>query len=353
MRRVAYGALVTTLLSVTGLSARAPLSQGPPAAGDVGVLFDDHDVLSLTIEAPFKSLLKDRDQESPYRPATMTYEEADGSTATLGLEIKTRGNFRLQRKTCNFPPLRLNFEAEAVAGTRFAGQDKLKLVTHCQDGRSEYEQYVLQEYLIYRAFTELTDLSFRVRLAQIAYVDAEQDRDTMTRYAFLIEDEDQLAIRNGWTLLELPMVLPNDLDQTQLSLVEVFQYFVGNTDFSMFRIHNAKLIGDMAGPVFPIPYDFDFSGVISARYAKPDVSLPIRNVRQRLYRGICRPQEELDAAIRTFNEKKDAIYELYRSQPALEEKFLERSLEYYDKFYETASDPGKVRRDLVRNCREA
>ncbi len=283
----------------------------------------------------------------------MTYQTSDGSAITIDFHIKTRGNFRLQRKTCGFPPLRLNFEEASIDGTVFAGQEKLKLVTHCQDGRSEYEQYVLQEYLIYRAFNLLADLSFRVRLLHVTYVDTEEDRDTLTRYAFLIEEEERMAIRNGWTLLDVPMVSPYELDQTQLSLVEVFQYFVGNTDFSMFRMHNAKLIGDAAGPVFPIPYDFDFSGVISARYAKPDASLPIRNVRQRLYRGICRPQEELDVAIQAFNENRDAIYEMYRGQPALEEKSLERSLEYYDKFYETINDAGKVRRDMVRNCREA
>jgi hypothetical protein len=281
------------------------------------------------------------------------YQTSEGPPVSIDFRVKTRGNFRLQRKTCGFPPLRLNFEEAATEGTIFAGQEKLKLVTHCQDGRSEYEQYVLQEYLIYRAFNVLTDLSFQVRLLQVTYVDTEEDRDTLTRYAFLIEEEERMAMRNGWAFLEVPMVSPYELDQTQLSLVEVFQYFVGNTDFSMFRMHNAKLIGDVAGPVFPIPYDFDFSGVISARYAKPDVSLPIRNVRQRLYRGICRPQEELDAAIRAFNENRDAIYEMYRSQHALEEKVLKRSLEYYDKFYETVNDAGKMRRELVRNCREA
>ena len=107
----------------------------------------------------------------------------------------------------------------------------------------------------------------------------------------------------------------------------------------------------MIGPVFPIPYDFDFSGIVDARYATPDQSLGIRRVRQRKYRGICRPREEIDATLGIFQEKKEAIYSLYREQAGLEERTLERTIDYLDDFFEIIEDPGKVRSRLERDCR--
>ena len=55
-------------------------------------------------------------------------------------------------------------------GTIFEGQDKFRVVTHCRD-RDEYEENVLEEYLAYRIYALLTEISFRVRLARITYGD--------------------------------------------------------------------------------------------------------------------------------------------------------------------------------------
>ena len=101
----------------------------------------------------------------------------------------------------------------------------------------------------------------------------------------------------------------------------------------------------------PIPYDFDFSGIVDTRYATPDVSLDIRRARQRQYRGICRPREEIDATLQVFQEKKEAIYSLYREQDGLEERTLERTIDYLDEFFEVIEDSGKVRGRIERDCR--
>ena len=349
---------ITVLLVLFGFSA-AVAQEPESAASALDVLFTSDELLTLTIEAPLKSIFRQRGQESDDHDATLRYTGADGAEIVLEIGLRTRGKFRLKRSTCNFPPLRLNIKTQQAENTVFAGQDKLKIVTHCQDGRSQYEQYVLQEYLVYRLYNLLSDLSFRVRLAHITYVDTDEDRDTLTRYAFLIEDEDMVAFRSGWDALAVPQVPPDVYDQDQLNLVEVFQYLIGNTDWDAFRnapdedacCHNVKVVGDMIGPVFPIPYDFDFSGIVDTRYATPDPSLDIRRVRQRVYRGICRPREEIDATLRVFQEHKEAIYSLYREQAGLEDRTLERTIEYLDDFYEIIEDPGKVRSRIERRCR--
>lgn len=332
----------------SGASAAAPL-------------FASHDVLDLRLEGPLDRVFKERDPEDPEAyDAVLSWRDPDGVEETQEISLRTRGQFRLQRRTCEFPPLRVNFKKSAVEGTVFAGQDKLKLVTHCQDGREEYEQYLLQEYLIYRMYNLFTERSFRVRLVRMTYVDTEAKRDSITRHAFFIEDEDAMAVRNGYEVLEIPRVPPEQVSPWDLVQFELFQYLIGNTDFDPFTkepddescCHNAVLIGSMLDLiVIPVPYDFDWSGVIAARYAKPAEILGIRSVRDRRFWGVCRPPEEWQAVFPLFEDRREAIYDLFRSQPDLDPERLEDSLEYFDEFYEIIGDPGRVRREIESQCR--
>ena len=322
-------------------------------------LFESHEVLHLTLEAPLDEIFKERGQESSDHDGALTYQDADLEAVALEVGIRTRGKTRLDRKVCRFPPLRVNFKKKQVESTLFAGQDKLKLVTHCQTGRSQYEQFLLLEYLIYRSYNILTDLSYQVRLAQITYVDTKERQDSLTQYAFFIEDDDAVAERNGWQFLTVPVVPPEYVDWTQLSLLAVFQFMIGNTDWDPFQrepdreecCHNVKPIGSQEGPVFPVPYDFDWTGVVDAPYAEPHPDLRLRSVRQRLYRGLCLPDEILSDAFATFNERKDAIYAVYLNEPALEDRYRKRTIEYFDEFYEIINDAGKARSQIISRCR--
>ena len=327
-------------------------------------LFASHDPLRLTVEAPLSSIFKDRGQESTERSGKVLLHQPSGESLGLDVEIRTRGRARLSRRICDFPPLRLNFSSRAVESTVFVGQDKLKLVVHCQDDRAEYEQYVLQEYLIYRVFNRFTDMSFRARLVRNTYVDTEAKRDTVTRYGFLIEADDMLAARTGWQPLVVPAVPPNESDPQYLALVGVFQYMIGNPDWSPFGkapeegecCHNTTPIGSPAGPVFSVPYDFDITGLVNTRYADGLFSPTTRNlgitkVRERVYRGVCPSNDFLPGLFADFNERREAIYALYRGQVELHPKVLEETLKYLDEFYATINDPQKVERELVARCR--
>jgi hypothetical protein len=283
----------------------------------------------------------------------------------IPVEIRTRGTTRLESSICNFPPLRVNFSHAEAEGTLFANQDKLKLVTHCQDRRSEHEQYVLQEYLVYRMYALLTDLSYRVRLARITYIDTERDRAPLSKYAFFIESDDGMAARNGWEVIHTRVVPPDALDPVQLSLLEVFQYMIGNPDWSAFSkepdrldcCHNTKPIGHPAGPVFSVPYDFDLSGVIGTRYANYVFEdhfdrLGIRSVRERRYQGRCDSRPRLDGSFQMLNRNREAMYALYRDQEDLEHDTLEQSLDYLDDFFEVITDPDEMQREFHRKCRQ-
>ena len=138
-------------------------------------------------------------------------------------------------------------------------------------------------------------------------------------------------------------------------LVDFFQYMIGNTDWSGAEMHNMELIRGPDKRPFTVPFDFDFSGIIDTRYAKPDPSLPIRSVRQRLFRGFCpdqmnRSPEDYQAVIDLFKEKKDELYGLWRSQEGLDPDRLEDTLEYLDEFYEILDNPDRVQRDILGHC---
>lgn len=358
MRSWLPGAALLTTLQACAPTPMPVVPAAPiPAKIGAGWLFEGHGLLELQLEAPLREVFADRGEERTYRPAVLVYRTAEGITRRLNLKIRTRGFYRLREDVCRFPPLRLNFARKAVEDTPFAGQDKLKLVTHCRR-YSIYQQYVLEEYLLYRTFNLLTERSFRVRLARITYVDTSRADDRETRYAFLIEDAAALASRVGAEPLEVRQIEREAFDPEALGLVEVFQYMIGNTDWSTFAgepgescCHNMKLFRLGGGSAVPVPYDFDLSGAIHTRYATPNPKLGIRSVRTRLYRGTCKPESVLQRSLARFNARREAIYALYRSQGGLDPRRLEKALDYYDEFYATINDPRKVQRWFVEPCR--
>ena len=233
----------------------------------------------------------------------------------------------------------------------FAGQDKIKMVTHC--GKSKvYDQYILQEYLTYKHYNILTENSFRVRLLRVNYVDPRGKETPIERYGFLIEDKSVMAKRNGMKDIKRKLLNQEFCDRPSLDLMTVFQYMIGNTDWSITKLHNIKLIAkDSAATPIPVPYDFDYSGVISTHYAEPPDILPIENVRQRIFRGYCRTEEELLRTFEIYNQHKSEIYALYQSSEIISEKNKKAIIKYFDRFYETINDSKRSKRAFNAVCR--
>lgn len=314
-------------------------------------LFASSEVLEATLMADFAALDDDRGEVRPRRPGSLRFIGPDGAPVQLEVAVRTRGNFRLRRSTCSFPNLRLEFpETTAAEGTIFTGQEKLKLVGHCRRGR-EYEQNTLEEFLVYRLYNVVTDASFRVRLARLTYLDVNGAIQPLTRYGFLLEDVDALAARLGGVALEAREVHPLQLDPVASVQQELFQYMVGNTDFSAVFSHNTELVGLPNGTYQAVPYDFDFAGIVDARYAMPDTSLGTRSVRERVYRGFCRPGVDWTAIYAHFSERRAAFEAVIRGLPELDARAADRAVRYLDDFFKTLESP-RARRNLVeRQCR--
>lgn len=333
-----------------------PLSaQAAPYPG-LAPLFADDSILEVTIDAPLTALMDVRPDKA-YLDGSFTYTEVDGTERKLGLKLRTRGNYRRDKEHCNFAPIRLNFDKSQVGGTVFQGQDKLKLVTHCQNNVPIYEQLVLREYLIYRMLHELTPKSFGVRLMRITYLNTESKRK-LVKFGFVIEDNDDVAKRNGMKMVNVGLITPEYLDPVQASLIHVFQYMIGNTEYSMLRpepkkdcCHNADLMAPKGESMYtPLVYDFDFAGLVDAPYAEPNPRYKLPNVRIRLFKGGCEYDAQLQSTLQYFHEKKDALYQIVNELEPLSRISRPAIRKYIGSFYERIETPADVEKWLVGKC---
>lgn len=315
-------------------------------------LFSSDELMELTLEMDMKAVLKDVGEERDYHMATLKLNE-DGSEKEFNVKVKTRGHFRRQRAVCKFPPLKMKFDKSEVENTVFDGQKKIKLVTHCGKNDS-YERNILNEYLTYKIYNVLTDKSFRVRLAKIKYIDTKGKYDPIIKYSFFIEDNDDVAARMGGKILNAKNVHPDKTEFDQMTLLSVFQYMVGNTDWSVASLHNIELVSvDPWQPPIAVPFDFDWSGFVNAPYAVPSEKLPIEEVTDRLYRGYYRSIEQLNAVFTVFNDSKDEIMNLVNNFQHMDKKYNEKNAKYIQSFYDIISNPRAVKREFIDNCRQS
>jgi len=326
------------------------------AAGEPDPLFQDDSLIEVTITAPMKPLLGHRPDEE-YLPGTLSYREADGSIVEFDIGIRTRGNYRRQPRVCPFPPLRLNIKKSQAKGSLFHKQDKLKLVAHCRDNSERYEQNLIREYLAYRILNTLTDISYRVRLARVTYVDSERKDEDRVRYAFFIEHKSRLSKRLGLAEISTSKIKVADLEGPYSDLTSLYQFMIGNTDFSPVAgaegedcCHNTTLFGNDGEAIYAIPYDFDMSGLVDAPYAEPNPRFRIKSVTQRLYRGRCAYNDNLQTSIRLFQDNRDAIYELFGQQEQLQDSTRKKVRKFVDRFYDVLDNPKKVQREISSRC---
>jgi len=316
-------------------------------------LFASDAPLEFTLVADFGELKGDRGDDPPGRPATVRVLDASGSSREIEAQLAVRGDFRRSAANCTFPPLRLNLKKKQVGGTEFDGQDKLKIVASCRPGRDSYEQLVLLEYLSYRVFSLITDTSFRVRLAKITYVDVNGKDEPETRLAFLIEDDGALAARVGAEAFSVETgknLPPEYFDPMSSVTLSIFQYMIGNTDWSEVAVHNVSILDD-SGVAVPVPYDFDFSGLVDAPYAIPAEGLGIRTVKERLYLGYCREGMNTSLALQRFRDARERIVQLISDFELLSDRNRDRTVRYLESFYDDIETDAGATRVFLRYCR--
>lgn len=344
---------------MTALLGFAILFTSTARADEPKPLFQNDDVISIRIEGPFKQLLrKAKSSTDPY-PATLVVDGANPEQHAIMLSA--RGNSRRSRGLCTFPPLRVEFSEKPGDDSLFDGQKRLKLVTHCK-GASAYQQYYLLEYTAYKLLNVLTPNSLNVRMADIAYIEEKNGKTNIERMGFFIEDTDDAAKRIGMKEIDLPDITVEQIAPTSAAQYALFQYMIGNLDWSMHNgpagndcCHNTKLIGatkDAQGEFIPVPYDFDYSGLVDTPYAVAPPGMRIDSVRKRRYRGFCRHNDEVRAQAALFRENRDALNAAIQSVPGLNDRNKKSSIKYLDRFFNDIEDDDKLNRRLFSVCRD-
>lgn len=311
-------------------------------------LFDGEDILNITLSGDLDRLFKDRTGEASYVDLQLSYQDETDKTISIPIRSKTRGNFRRRKNVCTYPPLFLNFSKKTAANSIFQDQDKIKLVMPCK-----FDKYVIREYYVYKMYQLLTEKSFGVGLVQITLEDSTgKIKNNGPFYGFLIEEEAQMAARNVMNPLERDYVRPDQIILEDFLRMSVFQYMIGNTDWSVQFRQNIKLLSDdLQDKLIAVPYDFDHAGIVVAPYAKPAEALQLSSVQERRYRGFCiEDMEQYEKVFALFNERKEGIYELYQNSQLLEKSYINSTIRYLNGFYQTINSPRLAKIDFTYPC---
>jgi hypothetical protein len=302
-------------------------------------LFDSENYLELKISIDFDSILNDTTENPSYHPVNIRYKNEDSIWMSLNADVRVRGHFRRLSENCDFPPLKLRFNKKSSNNTIFENARELKMITHCQSGIPEYEEFVVQEYLIYRMYEVLSDISYKTRLLKVTYEDKKDPGRTLTRYAFFLEDNSLLEERLKGHIIDVPTVIPENVDWNHYVIISFFEYMIVNTDWSLPIMHNITLLSlDYFKPPVPVPFDFDWSGLINIPYKVPTIAGMQTRVPERVYKGPCLSRKESNKFKKFFEDKKKDLFNVYIDCKYINDDIKIETLNKLQLFYKILED---------------
>lgn len=331
----------------SGAQVESPIPVLSTATPEKG-LFETDDVLHIALSGSIRSLLSNRLGTPKNHALVLAYTQSDSSQRAIPVEVRTRGHFRRLKGNCAYPPLLIQFSAASAHLTSvFREQKKLKLVMPCKD-----DQYVVREWLVYKLYNLVTPKSFRARLVSVTLDDEKSDKKSPPFYGILLEEENQMAKRNLMVAVERK-IKPMQARTHDFLTMAVFEYLIGNTDWSVQYQQNIKLLAadSAAFPSITVPYDFDHAGIVDAPYAYPAEELKMKSLRERRYRGYClQDMKVFESVIAKYNQLKPDIYRTYTDCHLLDKKYVQSTIHYLDEFYATIQDPKLWQKEFAYPC---
>ncbi len=324
----------------------------------MALLFESDEVLELSMEVNFKKLCRPReDPDCEYKSSQLTYLE-NGRVRKIPIEIRIRGGWRALSSNCVAPLLFVRFPEEKTGGTPFEGQSSLPLTTHCGRTNSikgyskyvSYEQYLLKEYLAYRLYSKMTETSLRTRLVRITYKNPDKLDKTFTNYAFFTEHFRSLAERSNANMLPRGIFDHQLLDRRAADIIALFQFMIGNTDWSIVRQRNTILIQAETGTQIPVPYDLDMSGLVNAPYSGTPPGLPIEDVTDRYYLGFCHPGIDWDELFDEFLGRQEDLLATVGEVPGLYRREKKAAQRFLRGFFSVLNSPQKREKSIISAC---
>lgn len=318
-----------------------------PAAGSIFGILQQYDPLVVDIETDFSKLKNDKDEEK-WHPAVFKILVGDSVAVQLDVQVAARGNMR--KKTCDFPPLKIRFYTQKPKNDSIADISELKLVTRCSN-LLQNEEWVQREYLIYELYNLITEQSFRVKSATIRFEEPDKKNRSVKSFSFFIESEEELAARLNGRALKPKVGSTRSLDSASYDRMCLFQFMIGNTDWSVRARHNIKLIYlTPTNSIIAVPYDFDYAGAVGTDYAIPNGDYPIQTVQDRYYLGLCRSAAHYRQIFDFYLSKEKLLTGHIEQSPYLPANPRKQMLKYFEGFFKIIQDPRLAKRDILQNC---
>ena len=310
-------------------------------------LIQQDSVVNIFLDMDWKELSRKK-REKVYLPARLKFQTKANEPFSIDMKVRARGNMRLD--ICSSPPLKIKFDKAGLANRSLAPHNEIDLVNRCHTG-DMYDQFILKEYLAYKLYQEISPYSFQVQLVRLHY----QNPDGLPAYppavAFLVENTEELVARVGGRKNKTDVMSRNALDSESLLKVCLFQYMIGNTDWFIQNRHNLEFIAVPGHPLLiTVPFDFDYSGLVSAPYAAHHESIELPSVSVRYYQGKCAPPEEVYAALSLFKDKKEILLNMHKQIPGISDQSIKHVQGYLEDFFTIIENPKKTENHILRHC---
>lgn len=288
------------------------------------------EILEMTIEANLDSLQNSR-RSDEYQKAFLTFEDENKQIQNWKIKVRTRGKYR--RRVCEMPPLKIKLKKSRLAAAGLNEFNDMKLVTHCVANKNEAKELLFKEYLAYRLYEELTPDSYRTQLVRITYKDINTGRKSKN-WGFLIEDTAQLADRMNAEKCDCWGNNENDFEHGSVERVSLFQYMIGNEDYKLIALKNVKTLR-RGTQLIPVPYDFDFSGLVNAPYAIANQDFNLNYVTDRVYLGSKKSLVRLHSTKVIFYAKEQRLKSIIGNFRKLDNLVKAEMTNYLDSFFQT------------------
>ncbi len=345
--------LVTILFVLAGFPLLSQ-QEGVPSYQDTAAVYEDlfsaEDPLYLTLKFDVEAFKKTKHQDV-YHNAEMTNEVSDDSQLTNSVQVKARGTIR--RKICNLPPILLNIGNSGIKADSLQDVLRMNMVVRCKNA-AQYGPYVLREYLVYKIYNIITPLSYRVRLVRLTIIDTGKGNEVTEDWAFLQEPDELMTLRLNSIMIKNDVLSMNNVNPEIINSLSMFQYMIGNGDYSVTGQHNLKILAlKEYGPTgfISVPYDFDYSGLVNTDYAVPSESLGTTSIRERYYLGPCRPKQVHEETIQELAQFEDEIMEYIKDFEYLDEEEKVDMIEYLDSYFKDSKESWFIDRKITPTCR--
>ena len=310
-------------------------------------LFNNQDILKIKLSYSNAEMRMDTD-DTTFIKVNLEYNN-DNKWESLNVNLRARGNFR--RSKCYFPPIKMRIKKSSAKGTLFEGNKNLKLVMPCLL-RKEKNDNILQEFIAYKFYEKISPYYFKTRLVDIEFTEIKKKKTEVHKLiGFLIEDDKRVADRFEGKSFER-YIHPKAMDDMTSVQNSIFQFMIGNTDFSVAYQHNGKLLYANK-KIHPLPYDFDLCGLVDASYAIVNSTLGISSVRDRKYRGFKRDESLLEKVRDQILSKKNEFYQIVDNQKSKFEipSEFETTNEFLTSFFDIMEDDKSFKKEVLQMMR--